>query len=564
MDILDIILAKQLSPSAQSDAAVSQAQTAAKEAKQAAKEATDAVKDIAEVVIEETNTDTVNTTEISVKKNGKTKKAAIKQYKQAGDNEDGTMTQKAIKEYVNSKAVESGSNFGEENAGSVVVIGEDGGLTSGDVTESSIIRTQILTGSYQPKEALGIEIDYENRTVKRIQDSEDFNQYSIYGGINRCLVDDSGEIVSFYGDDIYMDNFSTGYQTMVYIPKFYYIRVPIGLSGATIKKEIIMVSGIKQAGFKVHPAFVRDDEELDYVLYSAYEGSTFDVSANAYNRIDGEIDFAADKLASITNAKPTSGVRNDLTIENAEKLAKNRGDGWHITDIKIESALQMLSIVEFGSLNSQKSLGLGVSYITGALGSNCSSYTGSTASMGNVSGSAAETINEVDGVEKTYTDNGYVAVSYRGIENPWGNLRRFVNGIQINGAGLNAGVPYILDGEDYVALNFTLPAVSDWISNFGYANENYDWLFIPVKAEGANSNVPVGDYVDVSSKLNGMNIVALGGHWGFKENDGIFNYSFDRAPTFASRAYGARLMYIPKKNAIYEDNIAAWKASIGG
>ena len=562
MDILDILLAKASSPDGQAASAAQAAQTAAQEAKTAANNATTAVENIASVDILNTNTETERIEEVSVTKNGATKKATFKAYKNAGNNEDGTMTQKAIKAYVDEQ---SATNLGSENAGTIVVVGEDGQPQAGEVSEESIIQTEIIAGTYVVKGALGLEIDYENKTFKRVQDAatlsmgEDFDKYPIYGGIKRCLVDDNGEIIAFDNEDIYIDNFSNGYQTMVYIPKFYYLRVPIELNGNTIKKETIMVSPTKQKGFKIHPAFIRNNEELDYILYSAYEGSIFSASGNAYNRNEREIDFETDKLSSVTDVKPISGANNDLTRDNADRLAGHRGENWHITDIKIESAIQMLSIIEFGMLNSQQALGKGVCYINGILGYNCCSFTGSTANLKSKSGAAESTINEINNNEVTYHEPGYVAISYRGIENPWGNLRRFVNGIEIHN-----NIPYIVENGNYIALPFKTPYNSDWISKFGYGGEEYDWLFIPTEATNANSNLPVGDYIDVNANLEGFIVVAVGGHWGFKENNGLFNYSFDRAPTYASRAYGARLMYIPTKNAIYEENIAAWEASIGG
>jgi hypothetical protein len=35
-------------------------------------------------------------------------------------------------------------------------------------------------------------------------------------------------------------------------------------------------------------------------------------------------------------------------VEKAEQLAKNRGTGWHITNMAMESANQMLFIIEYG------------------------------------------------------------------------------------------------------------------------------------------------------------------------------------------------------------------------
>ena len=133
------------------------------------------------------------------------------------------------------------------------------------------------------------------------------------------------------------------------------------------------------------------------------------------------------------------------------------------------------------------------------------------------------------------------------MENPWGNIWRMINNIEIRGDGAQqGGVPYIYNNKTntYEAVSFTLPNTSSWVSNFGY-DENFDWLFIPTTATGANSNLPIGDYIWTSLNLNGTNGVVLGGHWNFKENNGLFYYGFDRGLDTKLPHYSARLIYIP-------------------
>jgi len=295
----------------------------------------------------------------------------VKNYTTYGDNEDGSMTQKAIKNYVTSVKTNlenqirtSGggggvSNLGGDNAGSIVIVGTDGNIIAGDTTEQAIIEALIRTGVYQAKDAVGAEVDYENRSIGRSQEATgmtDFNKYSMYGGRKRCTVADDGSIIAFYGDENYTEDGSNG-QVMVYQPKFYYQRIPINTTnsnvGKIIRKESLIISPTEQSGFKLHPAFIDENgEELEYVLISAYEGCAYDISENAYMvRDDAGIDFNNDKLSSIAGAKPLSGERNSLTIANAEKLAKNRGEGWHILNSKVCSIDQMLSLVEYGTFN---------------------------------------------------------------------------------------------------------------------------------------------------------------------------------------------------------------------
>ena len=147
---------------------------------------------------------------------------------------------------------------------------------------------------------------------------------------------------------------------------------------------------------------------------------------------------------------------------------------------------------------------------------------------------------------------------------------RFIGGIQILGDGAHqGGVPMICDDLDftngtYQVSGITLPNQSGWISNFGEPLKAYDWLFIPSNATGANSSLPVGDYVWVQYNLNNVNVVVMGGNWGFGENDGIFYYGFDKELAFHSRSYGARVMFVPKKNSIYNANIIAWNNLMEG
>jgi len=133
------------------------------------------------------------------------------------------MTQKAITNYVEEKVAGSGStiNFGIDNKGKIVIIGSDGNIVSGTVTEKEILDALIKSDSYDIEGALGLEIDYENRLFTRVQDAatysigNDFSIYSMYGGRIRCNVADNGNILAFYGDSNYKEDGSNG-QVMVY------------------------------------------------------------------------------------------------------------------------------------------------------------------------------------------------------------------------------------------------------------------------------------------------------------------------------------------------------------
>ena len=548
--------------------------------------------EIDKVTIEETSTSAANANtlelEVTYPSGTTTRRRTAKLYKSSGQNEDGSMTQKAITSYVNDAVAAkadtsyvdnaiasipagggggSGTviNFGSEAAGRIVVVDENGALAAGDVTETSIIDSLLKTGVYAAREALGLEVNYTSKTNKRTQEATnlsmgtDFDAYTMYGGRMRCTVEDDGTITAFYGDANYTEDGSIG-QVMVYQPKFYYQRIPLAIEttdyGTIIKQDSFILSTVKQAGFKVHPFFdAGNGDEYDYALFSAYEGSIQD-----------------NKLASLPNVKPVAG----LLISEAEQYAANRGTGWHISTMAAESAQQMLEIVEFGTMNGQEALEAGISNITAVSGVNCASLTGSTASLGNATGHADSTINEISGTQTTYSDAGYRAISYRGVENPWGNLWHMIGGLNLKGDSKSrGGAIYICKdfnytpadiSANYESVGFTIPSIYGWISALGYGSEDYDWVLMPIECSStANSLAPVGDNLWSISNVTQNQIVAVGGSYSFKDSDGPFYYACDRtANTSNSHNYGSRLIYIPTKNSTYTANIAKWTNRIGG
>lgn len=453
--------------------------------------------------IEDDNTNTYKGKRAKISKNGVESSYNVeKNYTSVGQNEDGAMTQKAItnalntqKTYlenkINSIPVSGGSNtnvtvhFSADDANSLVAIDSNGDLTPSSIKEEDVIKTQFALGTYTPISAVGIEIDYDNRTIARRQEAEylsagtDFDSYPMYGGRKRCIVNNNGEIVAFYGENNYVEDGSAG-QVMVYQPKFYYMRTPLRTTNSAerifINQEIIYISAVKQAGFTIHPIFLdENDHELDYVLLSAYEGSAFDTSANSYNTNDAQnVDFSADLLSSIANVKPISGVSQNLNVANAEQLAQNRGANWHLTNLAAEAMNQLLMIIEFGALNIQNAFNKGITKLT-ERSSNISCYTGATSALGNSSGMAAET---TDGTN-TYTTEGYSAISYRGVENPYGNIWTFIGDVKVVSKNGTQYMTYKDNKNETKTFTSAIANSTNWISYFGY-DKNATWAFIPV------------------------------------------------------------------------------------
>ena len=424
------------------------------------------------------------------------------------------------------------------------------------------VKSEILSDiqaelGYNDLDILGLQVDYENKSFKRLSAADgleagtDFDGFQIYGGRKRCTVADDGTINHYYGEEGYVEDGSDG-QVMVYQPKVYYRVTPLKLEKQTdgigyhLRKANYYISSVPKPGFSLHPAFYNESgQAVEYILFSAYEGSIYDVSASAYLLKDEQIaDFTSgtgDKLCSIAGAKPASGKTQQLIRPNIEQLAKNRGAGWHSDIIKVESLNQLLMMIELGTLNTQTAIGQGVVSVSDTPNTeNNSLVTGGTSELGNATGQATGTA-------------GQAPVSYRGIENPWGNIWKNVYGVNIHGDGTQkSGVPYICtdfnfaeskNSENYISAGFTLANASGYISAMGYSQE-CDWLFMPSEASG-NSTLPVGDYYYCTPNLSGYRIAGLGGHWSYGGTAGGFCWNLVDGVGNRYRTIGGRLVYIP-------------------
>ena len=432
---------------------------------------------------------------------------------------------------------------------------------------------------------VGIQVDYKNKTFKRLAGAanltkgSDFDKFTMFGGRKRCNVADDGSIVAWYGDADYKEDGSMG-QVMVYQPKFYYLVCPVEYDpidtgiGYHLRKANYYVSEKPRAGFRLHPAFYdASGNEIDYFLTSAYEGSIYDASASAYLLNDEQVmNTGEDKFSSIAGARPASGSSQNLTRPNIEAMAQNRGTNWHGDLIKQVSAEQMLMIIEMGMMNLQTAIAQGVVSLPWTTGSDTtSSYaaaTGSTASLGNGTGRAEKTTTYEGGVAKEYTVDGKTSVCWRGKENFWGNIWKFVYGINIWGNGkMGGGQPYICsdfsfaeskNSGNYEPAGFTVTNANGYISAMGYSTA-CDWLFIASECLG-NSSLPVGDYTYITVNLNGYRIAQLGGAWSHGGYAGGFCWYLISGVGARVRSIGGRLVYIPTRDsATYTAAIEAWK-----
>lgn len=435
---------------------------------------------------------------------------------------------------------------------------------------------------YTDGDIYGVEVDFANKKFTRLAGAvgmaggEPFDKVRAMGGRKRCNLTDDGVVVAYQGDPAFSSSgvltqaatvgdttypVGTKVQVMVEQPKFYYKVVPMVLErtsdtadqGWKTRKVRYYISDTPKAGFKVHPQFICNGKENDYIYKSAYEGCLWDKSAAAYIMDDAQVaDFANDMLSSIANAQPASGKTQNLTRANTRKLAQNRGHGWEQQYAAVLAGTQLLMLIEYGNFNSQNNIGAGVTNKPWLEdGVNYSELTGATVNLGNASGAVTNA-------------NGYNVVSYRGEENLWGNIWKWEDGLNIKNPSTFAaddgqvGVLYAADhgfaddtgAAPYEDTGIRVPYVS-WshISAFGYS-EAYDWLFVGVEGKG-NSSVPVGDCVQNVNP--GWHVAISGAYWSDGADAGVFSlYLYDSAGT-RYRAISGRSVYIPSRKKELDD-----------
>lgn len=442
--------------------------------------------------------------------------------------------------------------------------------TVGDINalQAEITDIQSYIG-YTDADIYGVEVDFKNKKFTRLAGAvgktpgDAFDGVKAFGGRRRCNVTDEGKVVAYFGDAGYSetgvltsaitkgegDNIrtyaaETKVQVMVEQPKFYYKVVPLELEkiqggkGFHMRKARYYVSDTMKAGFKLHPAFIKDGKEKNFIYLSAYEGCTYDTSASAYKLNDAQdVDWTDDVLASIANAKPTSGLTQSGATRNGFRtIAAKRGLGWSQETVQAATATELLFLIEYASFDMQSKIGAGVTTKTDDGATSMTEITGATTTLGNKSGQVINT-------------NDYSVVAYRGEENPFGNIWKWIDGINVYNK--NEGSVYIADhgfkddtnAAPYSDAGITICGSNGYVSAFAY-NEDFDWLFIASEVLG-NSSLPVGDYFWQNKAYNGYTVAILGGSWNYGSHAGGFGWCVNAASGHRYRAVGGRLLYVP-------------------
>lgn len=302
------------------------------------------------------------------------------------------------------------------------------------------------------------------------------------------------------------ETLATG-DVMVKIPKFWYRRYKEG------DIEYIKIANKPTAGFSVHPLFNHGGVESEYAYVGAYKTSAGTMSVSG-----------ASPMVKLTRAQFRSN-------------AKRKGAGWNLLDIAALSAIQMLILVEFANNNVQSKIGRG--YCDGNSDSG-SLKTGSCDSVPNLTGRPSGT-------------NGKTGVVYRGIEDFWGNVWEWVDGVNWNGDP-PTGTYYVCNNPanyaddtatNYTALSYT--GDTSWgfayiITTEGLDTGNNPHVMLPSAAGHVSESTY---YCDKVVGMFGWRTFRHGGLWSDGSDCGLFASNLSDASSDSYTGIGSRLLYIP-------------------
>jgi hypothetical protein len=248
------------------------------------------------------------------------------------------------------------------------------------------------------------------------------------------------------------------------------------------------------------PVFYGPDGELDYFLYGKYPAFT-----------------VGTKLTSNSGVLPT--VSQNITTFRTR--AKANGLGYQQLDIWAINVIQTLFLVEFATSNSQNV------------------FRGRVDHTERVATGATDYIKQPSGVHKATNQ-----FKYRGIEDVFGHIWQFVDGINFN----EADIFICYDPEKYISTSITedyvlfgqRPMSNGYVKEETFNIDHKGFQFPSVL--GASTSTYYADYY---YQATGLRIAIFGGRWDYGSAAGLWSWYSSLAASDTSSGVGGRLLKKP-------------------
>ena len=260
-----------------------------------------------------------------------------------------------------------------------------------------------------------------------------------------------------------------------------------------------------------------DPAKADYCYYAHSLNSTGDCDKIYYSAYLGYVD--SNNLYSRSEVSPTVST----SLIDFRTYAANRGTGYGLESFFPRTLMQCLYVIMYKNLDSQTALGQGLTSVS------VKANTGGTNSQSFCYG----------------TTNGSNQVKFLGVEDFWGNVYGWLDGIYCD-SSRNIKTDYrnsVFTGTD--GNNFQFSTATGASRNyFGYINKimgTNTTGFVKDYNNNTDGNTSTyfADYGWVSSGCFGC----CGGYWADGANAGAFYLFLSRSASSAYSAIGARLIY---------------------
>lgn len=409
--------------------------------------------------------------------------------------------------------------------------------------------------------AYGVEWDTASSSPDgvRVGNIQLHRELPIQSKMRRCLLDRDGGVKEYLDNELSWGGSYLDYAVMTEIPEHWY---KLYFNGTKFR---MMLSEIPLPGYKHVDKFYISTYEArmyrtDNLLCSAAGASKLsDLNSINFRGGDNTAEWD-DTYRSLLGCPVTN-----ITRDQFRQAARKRGSGWEMYTYGAHKTIFWLFAVEYATLNSQKpfnaqkdangfaqgGLGLGPTQMTDWANFNNANPLipcGYTNEFGNSSGEKAYVVkNSSDGTHATLMAN-----RYRGIENPFGHIWKYVDGANVQVTTGDSGLSILWTTNNPLNFSSTSYTGYDKKGNIcrtdGYAKKmllGEDGDIVTTEIGGSSSTYWC-DYYATNTSANRMQVIQVGGNADSETSAGLVYVSAGDPSSGAYRRVGSRLCFFPK------------------
>lgn len=418
-----------------------------------------------------------------------------------------------------------------------------------------IIEKYWAAGSTESEVMYGVELDVTvaDPAMTRIGNMDLHRQLPLQNRMKGCLLDDNGEVVKYLNPTTWEGEVRDGSrgQVMVELPEHYRKFETDG------KIRRVKLSEYPLPGYHYVPK----------MYISAYEATVQRSTNKLCSVVNASTDYRGggnqadwDGTFRSMLGHPATAIKHSVFRSYARNRNASETSEWNMLVYDAYQTMVWLYFVEYANLNCQLAVkGKDVNgYSQGGLGNgftntnqaNAFSYypilpCGVTDSLGNGSGEVAvQVMNESGAVAETK-----YACRYRGVENPFGHMETYVDGVL--GVGVDGDVAWYFsdDTSKYSSSNADgyqnygrMPPAQACVKNIIFGDRGD----ILCTETGASTSTYFCDYVDITAVTDGaVRPMLLGGGPTHGGNAG-FLFTTCKYSDISGNGFGTRLCFIPK------------------